>query len=179
MLSNFSLLLPPQRARPWTFLTSYFSHAGMLHLGINMLALSSFGSVIVKVGQDCPRLRCSVMTHACHTYQHRNWKCLVVPLNAYVCVAGFWTRSVCCVLLVGWAGLFNDDLPGALEARHRRPQPGRLWRSLCVLCCHCLDAPRSKISLLTASALKFVQRSCDALLLDGRCSALQDSFTGK
>lgn len=49
MLRNFTLQLPPQNARPWTFLTSNFSHAGTLHLGVNMLALSSFGSVVAEV----------------------------------------------------------------------------------------------------------------------------------
>ena len=51
MLRNFTLQLPPQSARPWTFLTSNFSHAGTLHLGVNMLALSSFGSVVAEVCQ--------------------------------------------------------------------------------------------------------------------------------
>lgn len=48
MLKNFTLQLPPQNARPWTFLTSNFSHAGALHLGVNMLALSSFGFVVAE-----------------------------------------------------------------------------------------------------------------------------------
>ncbi len=49
MLRNAVLQLPPLRTRPWTFLTSNFSHAGTLHLAVNMLALSSFGSVVAEV----------------------------------------------------------------------------------------------------------------------------------
>ncbi|EIE25590.1 rhomboid-domain-containing protein [Coccomyxa subellipsoidea C-169] len=48
MLRNAVLQLPPLRTRPWTFLTSNFSHAGTLHLAVNMLALSSFGSVVAE-----------------------------------------------------------------------------------------------------------------------------------
>ncbi|KAK9908859.1 hypothetical protein WJX75_003880 [Coccomyxa subellipsoidea] len=48
MLRNAVLQLPPQRTRPWTFLTSNFSHAGTLHLAVNMFALSSFGSVVAE-----------------------------------------------------------------------------------------------------------------------------------
>jgi hypothetical protein len=49
MLHNFVQHLPPQRPNYITFFTSNFSHAGVMHLAINMLALSSFGSVLVEV----------------------------------------------------------------------------------------------------------------------------------
>jgi membrane associated rhomboid family serine protease len=49
MLKYFVQQLPPARPKYVSFLTANFSHAGVAHLAINMLALSSFGSVLVEV----------------------------------------------------------------------------------------------------------------------------------
>ncbi len=50
--------LPPQRTRAITMLTSNFSHSGLLHLGINMLAFSGFGGAVCQArprGAGLPR----------------------------------------------------------------------------------------------------------------------------
>ena len=50
MIKWLAMPLPPQRMRPViTALTSTFSHAGLAHLGINMMALRIFGSKLSTV----------------------------------------------------------------------------------------------------------------------------------
>ena len=41
--------LPPQRTLPITTLTCNFSHASLLHLGINMVAFWGFGNIVARV----------------------------------------------------------------------------------------------------------------------------------
>ena len=59
MLTYFTQQLPPARPVLVTFLTSNFSHAGLAHLGLNMLALSSFGGIVAEVGLAaiCPHIK--------------------------------------------------------------------------------------------------------------------------
>ena len=44
MLTYFAQQLPPNQPRLVTFITSNFSHAGLAHLAINMLALNGLAA---------------------------------------------------------------------------------------------------------------------------------------
>ena len=144
MLRNAVLQLPPQRTRPWTFLTSNFSHAGTLHLAVNMFALSSFGSVVAEVG--CHHARAINAA----TWLHK--KCCPRPARRVAASfhlynnAGLWREPVCGVLLVGRRGVFADSVLGALEAWLGWTLPGRIWSSLRLLCCLSADASRCSLS---------------------------------
>lgn len=56
--------LPPQQTRPITMLTSNFSHSGLVHLGINMLAFSGFGGAVCQVRMRMPTVLLVALAHA-------------------------------------------------------------------------------------------------------------------
>ena len=60
MLTYFAQQLPPNQPRLVTFITSNFSHAGLAHLAINMLALNGFGGIVAQVVVACQYARRAV-----------------------------------------------------------------------------------------------------------------------
>ena len=83
MLRYFALHLPPVRPNYVTFFTANFSHAGLLHFGINMVALSSFGSVVARVSPaNALAISCS---DDCHHMQED--ACLMCRILAPISLA--------------------------------------------------------------------------------------------
>ena len=143
----FLLPLPPLRMQPaFTALTSTFSHATLAHLGFNMIAFSSFGGSMTQVAhslssiylaslQTCLEfLRCTAWNGCSHSNTCVGSKGHGSKVSC-LCHAGAWARAIHGILCISGNGFLLDQLHWPPAQLQGRPQLGRVWSCVCLLCC--------------------------------------------